>query len=402
MKNLTATILIIFSQMILFGQCPPGDLMFTSQSQINDFGTYYPNCHEFDGSIIITGSGFTSLSGLSGLTSIAGDLSFLYVSGLSNLTGLENLTEIGGSLIILECYTLVNTLGMPVLSSVGGEVTIHNNTSLQRVNAFDSLAYVGGDFYISNHGSLNAISGLNRLSTINGKFIMENNPGLGDISGLGNLTNVAGDFRLEDSDVISDLTGLENLGEIGGKCIISFNSNLVDISALYNLNAIGGDLNIRSNYALESLTGLDNIEPASIEDLTIYSNTSLTTCEVLSICEYLLSPGGSVTIDNNASGCDSQQEVEQACEWVSVGEIEAIDRIEIYPNPASSHLHIKLAVDPIQHTQLTITNLSGQEVLKLELTETATELDINSLQSGIYFLRVQGNSGITTQKLVVN
>ena len=78
-----------------------------------------------------------------------------------------------------------------------------------------------------------------------------------------------------------------------------------------------------------------------------------------------------------------------------------LEQLNIYPNPATSGVRVELPFTPAQNTQLSITNLSGQEVLRRELTEAITELDINSLNAGIYFLRVQSNNGLVTQKLVV-
>ena len=72
-------------------------------------------------------------------------------------------------------------------------------------------------------------------------------------------------------------------------------------------------MGIIDNDALTSLMGLDNIESNSIEDLIIYGNGCLFTCEVQSICDYLASPNGTVNIHDNAIGCNSQQEVEEEC-----------------------------------------------------------------------------------------
>lgn len=402
MKNLTVSILFIFSQMITWAQCPPGDLMFTSQSQIDEFSMVYPDCHEFDGSIIITGTGITNLNGLGGLTSIGGDLSFLYVSGLTNMLGLNNLANVGGSVIILESYTLNNLMGLNCIATIGGELTIYNNPNLKRINALDSLAYVGYNLTISNNGALTSIPGMNNLSAVGGDFVISDNPLLDDIAGLYNLTSISGGFFIEDSEEITNLGGLDNLTAIGGDFAIRFNSMLNDLSALQNLNAVGGELTIRSNYALESLYGLDNIDPASIHDLTIYNNNSLSTCEVLSICQYLASPGGNISITNNATGCDSPAEVEQACEWVSVEEPDAQARIEIYPNPASSAVTVHWPNITEKDAVLSLLNISGQEVLRHELSDPTIEVDISHLETGIYILRLQSAAAVSTRKLIVN
>ncbi len=336
MKNLTATILIIFSQVILYAQCPPGDLLlFSSQTQINEFKVNYPNCTDFDGSIIITGSGIINLYGLSELNSIGGDLQLIYVSGLTNMFGLEGLTAIGGSLLIIENYTLSNLMGLTSLSSVGDEVAIHNNVSLTRVNALDSLSSVGL-----------------------------------------NLTSVGGDLSLE------------------------FNTVLNDLSALEGLTSIGGDLNIRSNYALTTLAGLDNIDAGSINNLLMYSNTSLSTCEVLSICQYLASPNGTITITNNATGCDNQGEIEDACVGVDIYEPSTMDEVLIYPNPATSAITVELPMMPTHSTHLTISNTSGQQLIHAQIRASQTKVDISHLPKGIYFVKVWDDENVMVDKVI--
>lgn len=312
MKNLTATILIIFSQVILYAQCPPGDLLlFSSQTQINEFKVNYPNCTDFDGSIIITGSGIINLYGLSELNSIGGDLQLIYVSGLTNMFGLEGLTAIGGSLLIIENYTLSNLMGLTSLSSVGDEVAIHNNVSLTRVNALDSLSSVG-----------------------------------------------------------------------------------------LNLTSVGGDLNIRSNYALTTLAGLDNIDAGSINNLLMYSNTSLSTCEVLSICQYLASPNGTITITNNATGCDNQGEIEDACVGVDIYEPSTMDEVLIYPNPATSAITVELPMMPTHSTHLTISNTSGQQLIHAQIRASQTKVDISHLPKGIYFVKVWDDENVMVDKVI--
>ncbi len=76
-------------------------------------------------------------------------------------------------------------------------------------------------------------------------------------------------------------------------------------------------MSFRNNYTLTSLSGLDNISPETVDFLRIDSNPLLSECEVQSICDYLAIPGNTTEIYDNAPGCNSQQEVEAACDTVS-------------------------------------------------------------------------------------
>lgn len=401
MKKFIATILIISSQVILHAQCPPGNLLlFSSQAQIDEFKVNYPNCTDFDGDIVISGAGIINLYGLSELNSIDGNLQFLYVSGLTNMFGLEGLTTIGGSLLIIENYTLSNLMGLTSLSSVGAEVAIYNNVNLTRVNGLDSLSSVGLGFTISSNAVLNEVPGLNKLAVVGGNFIIENNPSLTDITGLYSLSEVMGNLSLDDLETLESVTGLEGLTSVGGDLSLEFNTILNDLSALDGLTSIGGDLNIRSNYALTTLAGLDNIDAGSINNLLMYSNTSLSTCEVLSICQYLASPNGTITISNNATGCDTQGEIEDACVGVDIYEPSTMDEVLIYPNPATSAIMIQTTGMPSDNSTITVLNTGGQLLIEQALTEAVTSIDISSFPPGVYFVKIRGRNSISVQKMI--
>jgi len=74
-------------------------------------------------------------------------------------------------------------------------------------------------------------------------------------------------------------------------------------------------------------------------------------------------------------------------------------RLSIYPNPVSDYITIETSA--ITNTsQLSISNLSGQEVITRQITEQKTQLDISSLPQGIYFVRLTNDKTITMGKLI--
>lgn len=403
MKNLAFGFLFTFSQLFTFAQCPPGDLLiFSSQAEIDDFGVQYPNCTDFNGDIVITGTNIVNLYGLNGLNSIGGDLSFLYNAALSNLTGMEGLTTIGGSLILIENYILTSMSGLNNLASVEGDVVIQQNNVLISMNGLNSLASVGDALAIGLNPKMTSLSGLDNLNSIESFLGIIDNPILSSITGLENLTSIGGDLSIEDCDSLSVLSGLASLNSVGGEFFIKGNPELASFTDLGALTSIGGKMTIQSNYSLTSLSGLDNIDAASIVNLKIYSNTSLNSCEVLSVCEYLANPGGTILISNNAVGCTTTQQVEDACEWVSVDEYPVLSNFNIYPNPASSFISVETLKTPSQNTFLTISNTSGQQLITQELRDSKTEIDIRQFPAGIFIIRLQSGKEVITQKLVVN
>jgi len=405
MKIFLLSIALILSHIILAAQCPPGDLLiFSSQAQVDDFAISYPNCTEFDGDIVITGGDITNLYGLSALTAIGGNLSFLYNQALSNATGLTNLTAIEGDFIVNENYIMSSLIGLNNLSSIGGDLFIYKNNLLLSVSGLNGVTSIGAAVYIGYNAKVNNVTGLANLSNVEGAFHIEYCPLLGSLSGLENLASVGGDFSLQYLDILPGLEGLEGLATVGGNFEIRTNQMLASLEELYALTSIGGELAIRSNFDLISLDGIDNIDAASISDLEIYGNTSLSTCEVWSICNYLGSPNGNVSVTNNAPGCNSPEEIQDSCVANSVGVHEQanLDNISIYPNPARSDISIETTSDPGKDTKLTISNPGGQQLIAQHLTESKTNISIAKLPSGIYIVQIHSGQQTITRKLLVN
>jgi len=402
MRNIILTIAIVLSQMLVIAQCPQGDIIFSSQADIDNFAIIYPNCTEFEGSITFTGSAIMNLYGLGALTSIGGNLNFLYTVALPSPIGLQNLTSVGGSLMLIENYTLNSLVGLNGLSSIGGDLIISQNNLQTSLNGLNSLASIGNSLYIDSSPGLTNIAGLQSLNSIGNDAEIVYCPALTSLSGLENLASVGGYFYIEYNDILTSLDGLESLSSVGGDLSIRSNSALSSVSALSGLTSIDGNLNIRSNYDLTSLLGLNNIDAGSINDLMLYSNTSLGTCEVWSICNYLGNPNGEVLISNNATGCNSQQEIEDACEIVSVNELPSISNLTIYPNPSSSSLTIELPGTQFPNTHMSISNTSGKQLLTQELTDSKTEIDISRFPTGVYIVQLQSGTEVVTRKLVVN
>ena len=137
-----------------------------------------------------------------------------------------------------------------------------------------------------------------------------------------------------------NLSGLSILTSIAGDIWISGNPSFDSLSGLDNVTSIEGFIKIDSNNALISLTGLDSIDAGSISDLYITDNSSLSTCEALSVCYYLSSGSGTIEIHDNAIGCNSQEEVEAACVWIGVPDMDVESMFTIFPNPAKSEINI--------------------------------------------------------------
>jgi hypothetical protein len=80
------------------------------------------------------------------------------------------------------------------------------------------------------------------------------------------------------------------------------------------------------------------------------------------------------------------------CSGVITSEVSNIDdnnKFEIYPNPTNSSLFIKTGY--ISTFQFSIINSMGQFILQGRLN--GNSIDVSSLQSGIYFIRLKDEKG---------
>jgi len=330
---------------------PYGTYNFFNQSDIDNFQINYPNCTHLAGNVFIQGSDISNLLGLNMTTSIQGGLEidntelltsleglnnlnsignyFLIGNGedkknlsLTRLSELESLDSIGGYLVISYNPKLAGLSGLQSIKSLGGGLIIGHNDILTNLSGLNNLNSIGNYFSIGNGEDKNNLSpkwikGLETLDSIGGNLVIIYNPKLADVSGLESVKSLGGVLSIKNNDVLTNLTGLNNLTTIGNMISIENNNALTSLSGLDKVNSINGDLWIRNNNALISLSGLDNINADSITNLYIYFNSSLSNCEMESICEYLANPNGNFNIHDNATGCNNPIEVESACEIIS-------------------------------------------------------------------------------------
>lgn len=458
MRNLIVSIVFSLVSLSIIAQgCLPEGITFTTQTQIDSFAINYPTCTEIEGDVTIGGwdwggSDINNLNGLSILASIGGSLSLYQNNSLLTLEGLDNLNSIGGDLSI-SFNSLSSLTGLDNVTSIGGGLEITYNDYLTSISGLQNLTFVNGLYIdISNNGSLISLSGLENLTSINGILLIFKNDALISLSGLENITSIGSNLgiiqnhaltslsvlegltsigsRLDiyDNDTLTSLSGLDNLNSIGGRLHITDNNSLTSLSGLGNLNFIGGNLSISLNPALNSLeglekltsiegyliidhndiltslTGLDNIDAGSISNLSVYSNELLSTCDVQSICDYVAAPNAIVEIHDNAPGCNSQQEVEEACAS-SVQEIGAISTLTVSPNPFTSTTALSYYLPQPSTVQISIYNHLGKQVDFIQQDQSSgpqqITWDASDKPSGVYYFQLKAGDQVASGKLLL-
>ncbi len=291
-----------------------------------------------------------------------------------------NCTEIDGHIHIGGSDDITNLNGLSQITSIGGWLRIEFNVALTNLSGLEGITTANW-LHINNNGSLLDLTGLNNLTSLEGWVVLYANQNLTSLNGLNSLTSIGGNLYIGE-----DIDG-------GG------NPALANIEALGNLTSINGGIRIINNVALNSLDGIENIDASSIYGLIIYNNSSLSTCEVQSVCSYLASPNGAIEIHDNNSGCLSQNEVETAC-GVGFDEKGTFGGpINIYPNPTSEQFTIESKV-PIHQGVIGIFSVDGHEIKHYQITESKMNIDIRYLPSGVYFVRVTCENVVRMFKIV--
>ncbi|MEA3477812.1 MAG: T9SS type A sorting domain-containing protein, partial [Bacteroidota bacterium] len=393
----------------------------------------------------------TNLTGLENLTSIGSSISISENDALTSLTGLENLTSIGSSISISDNYALTSLTGLDniaaesiedlsifdnsalsncsvqcicdYLASPNGVVIVNNNATgcnnpseIADGCGFTIPCLPFGNYYFNTQADIDSfqtsypgctilqglviihgdnitnLNGLNAVTSFENDLQIMLNPALTNLTGLNNVNFVGNFLFISQNNALISLTGLDNLVSIGQDFHISSNESLMDITALTSLNSIGNSLSFVYNWELTSLSGLDNIDSASILALTIRNNYSLSDCDAQSICNYLASPNGLISIQDNATGCNSPEEVTAAC-LVDVSEQLSNPLLTAYPNPFTTSTTFSYTLDKLSTVTLNIYNPQGQLIERIEQGQPKGEQQIQwnaeGLPAGMYYFRIQ-------------
>jgi S-formylglutathione hydrolase FrmB len=222
-------------------------------------------------------------------------------------------------------------------------------------------------------------------------------------------TEIEGDVHI-DGESISNLSGLNVLTSIGGFLAI-INTNLPNLEGLENLIFVGGDLRIGiafngwgvPNPILADISALQNLTSIG-QNLRMGSNPVLSDCDVQSICAYLADPVGEIEIHDNAPGCNSPEEVEEAC-LNSVKDNYSEIEISISPNPVSDVAVLSLNISNCEPVKVSIYNLTGicQKSWEFNNQPSGTKeifMDLSEIPAGVYFCRVHAGNEVATRKIL--
>ena len=401
------------------------------------------------------------LGGLERLSSVSNDLTILLNLSLDSLASLDSLTYIGGKLTIEQNYDLIDLSGLENLTEIGKDLDIRDNYSLSSITALSSVTSIGGDLIILGT-AVNSLVGLSGVTSIDGNLFIRGNDitSLSGIENINAASikdlEISGEILLTDCafpnicEYLSDPHGAVDIYENGNTCndpvqiakncgitlpclpfgnyyfnfqseIDSFQTNYpnctdlkgdlilyggwgggsgayTNLDGLSVVTSIDGVLAIAGAYNLTTLSGLDNIDAASISDLYINYCPLLSECEVQSICNYIANPNGEVNIIDNANGCNNPEEIQHACETISIKEHDLKPQFKLFPNPTSHYLFIDNQ-NSHEIEKILIYNTFGQVIYLQEYK--GPMINISELYQGIYILEIISDELRTRMKFVV-
>lgn len=92
---------------------------------------------------------------------------------------------------------------------------------------------------------------------------------------------------------------------------------------------------------------------------------------------------------------------------VGINEIKSIDEVVIYPNPASTNATIEFNLDNEENLAINIYDVTGKLVNQIGNTTYSVgnqkiTIDGSNLENGLYYVNIVSESGVITQRLMIN
>jgi hypothetical protein len=104
----------------------------------------------------------------------------------------------------------------------------------------------------------------------------------------------------------------------------------------------------------------------------------------------------------NSFGCTASGDVAVSVVVCPGTDEPALRTVSVFPNPTSGALTVQFAELPSKTTHLTVVNTVGQTVLaKQQIADLNTSLDLSNLPKGLYLLRLQSGTSVSSVRVVV-
>ncbi len=330
MQKLLFLFIVMFSAQFVLSQCPSGEIILASQSDIDNFTTNYPNCTDLLGDLNISdfndndaSDPITNLDGLSGITSVNGDLLLRSCPELTDVQGLNQVETISG-LFWMRGLDLITDLNITNNLETISSIRIEDLPLLTTISSFGMLDTIDGLSFI-NLPLITQINNFTSLQNLSLFFIQATPVQSVDIQ---NVTELETGLFLEDTELVT-LDDFSHITKIG-----ITNPEEAMVLALIN------------NPFLQDISGIENADLSELNTLAISLNPVLSFCSVASVCSVLDPPSPTlITLQIIDNGCGSLSDVVSECDALfgdddNDGVVNGIDNCTFIPNPDQADLDL--------------------------------------------------------------
>jgi hypothetical protein len=279
----TYTIFLLLFFVKLSAQTFVGNILLSTQADVDSFPLKYPNIKYITGMLRIGITDTLNSSNIKNLTPIAQqgvnrveNLVIALNDSLLNLTGLGNI-DTTVSIIIWRNGGIKNLIGLNSLRRVTLSFKIQENNHMENLVGLGSEINDMEVFSLVRNPSLKSLEGGGAIKVSDSYLYITDNDSLITLSGLTGLRDCLF-FTVNSNDALTHFgafPGFSNLpnAKIGFR--IYDNKSLVDFSEMENQVPNVVDLEIYNNDKLQSLKGLNGIKQC--EGIYIHSNPQLKT-----------------------------------------------------------------------------------------------------------------------------
>ena len=152
-------------------------------------------------------------------------------------------------------------------------------------------------------------------------------------------------------------------------------ANISDIVTLTDLNKA----NLTYTATIDAAKKVITITPD--EDFTYFSNITVTLVDIEDVNDVVL------------DGTDISFRTET---YIQINE-DDISNVNIYPNPASSNLHIECEVN----SRINIIDVDGKIIFTQLSTNEVNNIDLSTINSGVYYVNISNSEYNETKKLII-
>jgi hypothetical protein len=108
---------------------------------------------------------------------------------------------------------------------------------------------------------------------------------------------------------------------------------------------------------------------------------------------------GSFTIDYGKDTVDVALTAVDTSDGTGINDLNEIANVKVYPNPTNGY--ITISGNKIEGATVEIINTLGARMRKIQVVGDKQHIDLNELNSGVYFLRIEKGNRRGTQKIII-